>query len=47
MVFAALAERAALDELEPRRRKLGYTVVREPSPMPPLQPNIRMRIALG
>ena len=31
MISAPLSERAVLDELEPRWRKLGYTLVREPS----------------
>jgi hypothetical protein len=32
MVSTLLSERAALDEMEPRWRKLGYTLVRGPSP---------------
>jgi hypothetical protein len=32
MVAALLTERAILDEIEPRLRKRGYTLVREPSP---------------
>ena len=31
MAFTELAERVVLDELEPRWRKLGYTIIREPS----------------